>query len=338
MTLKTPAILTLILCAHLIGASEAATVSGMVIGADEAPIIDVSVFLCEQDSGIPLSPTTMRPFTETEQFPQSGLVVSITDERGAFTFPDVPEGAYRLIAQSWLEKSEVVDPFDKNGEEVLLHGILNSIEVDSNDIEQLEVRPLGTGILVLDEDLSGILMVISTEPVRADPILWFAGWTGPFLQNVIGASRMSSGKTTFYGLPEGTIHIALFAYDNNGGCGAGEAIVSKGQETEADYIPIVCGWSNGQHDPPEELLPVFEEFKVLLADGSFSYASFLTDHGIPLEAAAGRGVSGLGDLIQHLDTEVRVPSGTVVRFADVQAAVNYVELQRYVARRKNGER
>jgi carboxyl-terminal processing protease len=174
------------------------------------------------------------------------------------------------------------------------------------------------------------MLVISTEPLRADPILGFVGWGGPFMQNMLGGNRMPKGKTTVYGLPEGKVHVGLFANDNVPGFGTAEATIQPGKTTEL-YVPLVAGWSDGHHDPPKRLAPLVEELESLIFEEDLSISGVLETHGIRLQP---KGLlQSQQQIAQHLEKEIKLPNGRKTTFADFMAAVRYLELQKSVQKR-----
>ena len=319
--------------------ATAGEIRGVVLGHDGKAVPHVTVVLCDQATGIPVSKTTFKPFIEGRPDFKS-LAVAVGDENGAFRFENVLEGTYRLVAQSWRGASAVDDVFEKNGEEILLRGVQGGVVVPSEEAKKIALRPLGNCVVELDEDFpnnEGMLLV-STAPLSTDSILGFVAWRGPFLQNMIGANRMPYGVTKIGGLPETRIHLSVFAVDSNGGFGAGSVAAIAGETVQADYIPIVCGWSNGRHDPPEELKQTFSELKQIAAgkqnSGGPLFDRLLAENGITIDHTK-KPRNPMSLYYDHLDEVVSLPSGSKVRFADVLACAEYMSLQRNVERRWN---
>ena len=318
-------------------AEKRGRISGVVSGsATGEPVAGACVVLCEQSSGIPLSEKTLRSLVE--EFLQGREAMdpayTVTDENGRFSFDGVPAGRYRLVSQSWRDAQQVKGILEVNGKEIELHGVAENVEVPSDSATQLVLRPLGTGALRIDEEAPNddALMVVSTAPPRADPILRFVAWGGAFMGNMIGGNRMPSGETTIYGLPEGKVYLVVFANDSSPGWGGAEVTIRSGA-TSVVYVPIVAGWSDGHHDPPKQLLPLFEEVKSLLSEDTFSMPRFLEANGIRIEAGNDRWQREL-EISRHLDRQLELPTGTKTTAADFMAAVGYVELQRMVQRRE----
>ena len=249
-----------------------------------------------------------------------------SDAGGRFRIGDVPAGRYRLVAQSWPEAPGVTKVFEKNGTEIILRGVADDIRVPSKEASNVVIKPLGTGAVHLDEDFpnSDALLVVSTRPLSADPVLGFVSWQGPFLRKLIGANRMPKGVTKIGGLPAGEIHLSVFANDNNGGIGAGSVVAKPGELVQAEYIPIVCGWSNGRHDPPPELVPTFTEVKEIAAREKDYIVPFLDKllaaKGVVVDRAR-KAMNPMSPYLAHLDLVVSLPSGRKVRFADVLASM-----------------
>ncbi|MHC4403580.1 MAG: S41 family peptidase, partial [Planctomycetota bacterium] len=140
------------------------------------------------------------------------------------------------------------------------------------------------------------------------------------------------GETTLHGLPEGKVYLAVFAADNSPGWGAGEAVIHPNRTTVA-YVPIVAAWSDGHHDPPDRLLPLFEEVKSLASGPGFTARGFLESQGVSFK----RGLSPMeqqAEIGRSLDREIQLPSGTKTTVGDLMAAAGYVDLQQLVGRRK----
>ena len=314
-------------------------IGGILLGHDEAPVSQATVVLFEQETGFPVVKETYRPFNNEGPPDLKSLAVVTTDTDGKFHFAKVPQGRYRVVAQSWPAAGPVTDVLEINGREIALHGVADDIRVPSEGAENITVKPLGKCTVFLDEDFpnSDALLVVSTKPLSADPILGFASWRGAFLQHMIGANRMPEGFTQISGLPEGKVYLSVFANDNNGGIGAAEVTARKGEIVHAEPIEIVCGWSNGRHDPPPELRQTFEEMREIAAGKQVSIVSLLDD------ALADRGITidhteevkhPIMAYMAHLEEKVTLPSGREVRIADVLASIQYIKLQNRVQQRR----
>lgn len=310
------------------------SLEGAVVDAGGQPVAGAAVVLCQQATGVPFGQGAKRTLTEATQVgpPPKDLAYVVTDEGGRFTFTHLRAGQYRLVAQSWRDAQSIKGPLEVNGQLLELRGVAENLKVSPDSTPEVVIRPLGTGVLRLDEKVpnDGTLLAISTEPPRADPILGFVSWGGPFMKNFIGGNRMPKGKTTVYGLPEGKVHVALFANDDVPGFGAAEATVAAGKITDL-YVPLVAGWSDGHHDPPERLAPLVKELESLIFEKDLSVLGVLEKHGIRLKQ---KGLmQSQGEIAQYLDKEIKLPTGRTTTFADFMAAVRYLELQQSVRRR-----
>ncbi|MCK4790321.1 MAG: hypothetical protein KAV87_41675, partial [Desulfobacteraceae bacterium] len=257
----------------------------------------------------------------------------VTDGLGCFSFEKVPVGEYRLVAQSWRDAKEFKGIWEKTGKEIELHGIAKKIQVVSGKKANVVLRPLGTGVLRIENAASGTYFVISTSPTRADPILGFAGWGGGFMQNMLGGNRMIGGQTTVYGLPEGRLYLAFFAADNIPGWAEEAVEIRPNETTILNHIQYVNSWSNSRHYPPEHLVPVFEEVKQLISQKDNFIFNLYHKSGVKIDPS--KGMWGfMGQLGPHLAKEVELPSGCKATFGEVMAAAQYVQLQQIVERRK----
>ena len=310
---------------------------GKLLDAKGKPVVGAVVILCDQKSGIPVYKKTYRPFTD--EFIKGNqamdIAYAISDEKGGFTFEKIPAGEYKIVAQSWKDAEQFKGILEKNGKEIELHGVAQHIRVSSGNSPDVILRPLGTGILQMNEDAPNdeTLLVISTSPTRADPILGFTGWGGAFMQNMIGGNRMPGGKTTIYGLPEGKVYLAMFAADSVPGWTDGQIEIKPDTTMVLEYIPFVNSWSNSRHDPPEHLVPVFEEIKQLSPQGRKFILNTYQDLGIDIQTSDGMW-GFMAQFGPHLNKEVELPSGRKTTFGDLMAAVQYIQLKQAVDKRE----
>jgi len=326
-------------CVMIASFVRAGEIRGVIVDANDKPVPQATVVLCGEDTGIPLDRKTFKPFID-KGFESKGVAVVVTDTKGAFSFDGVPNGKYKLVSQSWLGKPSVPDIAEVNSKQIVLHGIARRIMVPSQKAINIRIKPLGNASVTIDEDFpnDGGFILISTKPLSADPILGFVSWRGPFLQSLIGANRMPKGVTKIHGLPEGKIYLSIFANDNNGGLGAGSIKAKAGKTVKAEYIPIVCSWSNGRHHPPEELKQTFEEIKQIAEEQKRYLLQFLNalleKKGIEVKIDK-EARNPIAAYYPHLQELVTLPSGKQVRFADVLACLQYMDLQTIVERRRN---
>lgn len=306
---------------------------GRVLDWQDRPVAGAAVVICDGSSGVPLNKETFRPISEG--FPQGdpmAVAFAVTDQGGRFQ-AGVPAGSYRLVAQSWGGAAAIKGPLEENGEEIRLHGVAQDVRPGLD----VEIRPLGTGVLVLDQDMPNddTLLVVSTSPTRADPVLGFAGWGGAFMQGMIGGNRMPGGRTTVSGLPEGTVYLAMFAPDNAPAWAAGQARIESGKRTVLQAIPFVGSWSNARHDPPEELRPLVDRVKALSDEQKREVLAGIETRMIPGGLKAGP--TGLWQISgPNLQSEISLPDGGAAQVRDVLAAFQYLQLQRAVELRQQG--
>lgn len=315
---------------------EPGTVTGRVVNDSGSGIGGAYVFICDPNSGIPLSPDTYRPFTHRFGQPDE-LVLSYvrTDDDGRFAFQNLPAGIYRFVCQSWVDAGDIKGALEVNGTQIRLHGIAENVCVSPVSSPDIVLRPLGTGRLQIDADLpnNATLLVVSTHPTQADPILGFAGWIGGFLQHMIGGNRMPHGQTIIEGLPEGRIYYTMFAADNSPGFVDGQAAIKSNETTVLKGLRFVAGWSDGRHDPPAALQAVFEEVKPMVLSRDPFFMKLLEDYGLLNSASQKSMQAFLQTVAPNLDREVRMPSGQIVTFGQIVAAWKYVELQRMLERK-----
>jgi len=309
---------------------------GRVLAQGDTPVAGAAVVLFEQSSGMPLTKRAMRTLTEAHRLraAMDDLAHVLTDQQGRFCFEKVPPGEYRLIAQSWPEAESIKGIMEQaNGERLHLHGIAEHVKVSAGATPEVVLLPLGTGALRLDEDAGNdwTVLALSKAPTRADPALGFAGWGGRFMQNLLGGHRMPMGKTTVTGLPAGKLHIALFCNDNRPGFGAAEVEIRPGETTEL-YIPIVADWSDGHHDPPKRLLPLFEEVKTLMLEEDLTVIPFIESQGVHLQRKSP--FEYWGELGQNLSREIELPTGRKTTLGDFMAVAAYVRLHQLDKKRE----
>lgn len=311
--------------------------TGKVLDAQGKPVAGAVVILCDQKSGVPVYKKTYRPFTDEflKGNQAMNIACAISGEKGEFTLENIPAGEYKLVAQSWKNAEQFKGIFEKNGKEIVLHGIAEHVKVSADSSPDVVLRPLGTGILMIDQDVPNdeVLLVISTSPTRADPILGFAGWSGAFMQNMIGGNRMLKGETIIHGLPKGKIYLAMFASDSIPGWTDGQIEIIPDTMTALEYIPFVNSWSNSRHDPPEHLVPVFEELKQLSPEKRTFLSDIFKKFGLEQPSAEGMW-KFMAQLGPYLDKEVELPSGRKITFGDLMAAVQYIRLKQAVDMRE----
>ena len=309
----------------------AGAIAGRVVDADQKPVAGAYVFIFQQNTGEPLT-RTKKPFTDAlKEIDVKELWRVKTDGNGGFVFDGVPAGTYRLVAQSWRGGAKKDGkPFEVNGGVVDLRGVAANIEVQAGQRSDALLKPLGSGVLHLDLDVSNSwsVLVLSLKPSRADPVLGFAGWTGSFAQNIIGSNRMPKGVTTLTGLPAGTVHAVTFANDNNAAWGAATFEIAEGKRTEGT-IEYVGTWSDARHEPPQSLQNLATKLKDINI-----YELLKKQHGFSGSRAGGMW-TGFAKAAALLDKSLVLPDGEKIRCGDALAVFGY---QRIGGAWKNAKR
>ena len=314
-------------------AAQTGQLRGRVLDAAGLPVEAAAVFVCAQDSGLPLMAKTRAPIDTAAVQDGQGPLHATTDGRGRFDLGELPAGSYRLVAQSWREVAAPRHAFEVNGPVVVLRGLAEGVAVAAGERTEVTLRPAGTGSLEIEVGVGNddTLCVVSSWPPGADPILGFAGWGGKFLRNAIAANRMPDGKTTFTGLPAGKLFFALFANDNNPGFGAGDAEVRVGKATKC-RVSLVADWSDARHEPPASLAPLVERLRGL---GEVRGVVAAVCKRLDIDLSQARGPFDHWRLLaEHLDRRAELADGTEVRFGDLCAAAAYLQLAERRRRRR----
>ena len=310
-----------------------ASIRGTVRAADDAPVPNTIVILCDAATGIPVRRTTWQPFTDTDGdilASAADIATTNTANTGTFAFDAVAPGRYRIVAQSWRDTPRARGPLDVNGTVVHLRGVTDTVDLEPGEFESVDIRPLGDATLVM-ADLAPnneTLVVVSLAPTTADPILGFAGWNGPFMRSAIGANRMPRGRTTLLGLPAGEVHVAIFSADNVPGWGAATVTLDEDRPTRLD-LPFVVAWSDAVHSPPPDLEDLTDTIAAMSEADRIALMRRLgpemRDAGSPLAAMAALG--------PRLDDPVELANGTRSTTGRVVAAIGYASLRAYVESR-----
>jgi len=315
--------------------SGTASITGKVVDQSKQPVAHAVVIICDQNSGVPLCKETLQPITKQWLAGQQTLDIACctTDDQGQFVFQKIRPGKYRLLAQSWRDAESIKGLLEVNSQIIQLHGVAEHIEVLPASLSKVLISPLGTGVLQIDEEMPNdeTLLIVSTAPTRADPILGFAGWSGAFMQNMIGGNRMPHGKTTIYGLPAGKVYVAMFAADSVPGWTQAQAQIKPDTVTVLDYVQFVNSWSNSRHYPPEELKPLVEELKSVPLPEDHPVNELYRQ--LQWESRGGQWHS-IRAIIKYLDEAVELPSGRRVTFGQIAAGHRYIQLERYVKQRQ----
>ena len=312
---------------------RAGLISGKVLDGSGNGVVGAFIVVCDQKSGNPLSARfeVVGP-KHVAGRPSPELAYAITDHQGRFTLTQIPAGEYRLIAQSWqgVGPGERLTTISKN--EVQLRGVANHIKVSPASSSKVVIRPLGTGVLRLDDNINkpGVIVAISKAAPRADPMLGFVAWGGPFAQNAIGACIKPAGTLTLSGLPPGELHVALcgMSADDESGFGVAKAEI-KANATTRLYAPIMSSWAKDSPGPPERLRPLMVKIEAVGSRAFFR--EMLKINGIAWdEDARPTTPNGIwyywAEIARHVDREVELPSGGKANFGDVIAACHYLAI------------
>ncbi len=313
-----------------IAAADEGSLAGRVVDEQGRLVVGAMVLVCDQKSGFPVDAESFQPITEKNL---QTMAAEYSDERGEFSLAKVKPGEYRLLAQSWEDaKKPVRGPIEVNGATVRMHGLFERVKVPSDEAAQIVFRPLGTATLDVTTDPKApnneTLLIISRAPLAADPILAFSAWSGEFIPQMIAANRMPLGRTTFHGMPEGVVHLAAFAADNNAGFGGATATLAAAQTSIAS-VPMIASWSNGHKKPPERLQALVGQVQKMEAMAVKKLiAEQHPDVAKAIESREGGIAKQMAVLAPFLDREIALPSGQRVPLKDLAAASGYANLLR----------
>lgn len=142
---------------------------------------------------------------------------------------------------------------------------------------------------------------------------------------------MPEGKTSVYGLPEGTIYVSMFASDSVPGFLEGRVQIEADSTVMLPYTQFVNSWSDSRHTAPEKLKELVAELRS---------AEIATDSPI-MEVYRKIQTQGLKNrhqstraLIEHLNDEFELPSGRIETFGRIMAASSYISLEKFVTERQ----
>ncbi len=295
-------------------------VAGTVVRPDDG-CSQALVVLCDGQTGVPLNPETLLPFTD-ETNRDFKVWQTVPDADGKFCFTNVPPGRYLVAAQAWKRDLPATNLFDLNGETLHLLGRAETV-VPSTAATELRLAAPGDGGLRCAQEFPNddCYLLLGTQPTMGDAILGFPGWGTNFTRHLVGFNRMTHGRTTVHGLAGKEVNAAIFCNDNSPGFGA--AALAVGAE-EPVRMPIVAGWSDAQHDPPPELaglVELFEQKKITLQQAiGYDPRRERSDAGNIWRRMAAR-------LRPILENEVVLPDGRKARVADLVAADAYARLR-----------
>jgi hypothetical protein len=321
----------------LAAAANTGQIDGEVVDHRGEPVSEAVVCVLDVESGVPVRRETWAAFTDGDGDMESAMMDIAfvrTDEAGRFQLGDVPEGDYRLLAQSWVDATQPSNVLEVNGPIIHLRGTA-AVTVAAEETAAVRIRPLGSATLVLGDHAANdeTLLVLSTSPPHGDAALGFMAWPGPFLQSMIGFNRMPNGVTTVRGLPEGEIHVALFSADNNPGFGS--ASLTLAAETPMYLrMPFIAAWSDGIHQPP----PALEELTTRVAEWTNAQRAVIAQQWMELFADPEDPDAGLTSrsmaraMLKAADGRVEVSDGVTAPLLDVMAALRYVALKEQLER------
>lgn len=312
-------------------------INGEVVDQAGQPVADAVVCVLDGATGVPVRRTTWAPFTDGGGDMESAMMdiaFARTDETGRFQLSDVPEGEYRLLAQSWIDAPPPDTVLEVNGPIIHLRGAA-AVAVAAEEAAAVRIRPLGSATLVLGDHAANdeTLLVLSTAPPRGDAALGLLAWPGPFLQSMIGFNRMPNGVTTVRGLPEGEIHVAVFSADNNPGFGSASLTLDIDKPMYLK-IPFIAAWSDGIHQPP----PALEELTSRVAEwtnaerttAARQWAELFENPEGPDAGITSRSTAQA--MSKAADRKVEVAEGAGATLIDVLAALRYVSLREQLER------
>lgn len=305
------------------------SIAGIVLDGDGSPVAGASVIVCNGESGVPVIAGSYLPLTHDRRQIENNLdhlAHATTTKTGEFTLTGLPVGEYRLIAQSWKRDEPAKAMLDVNGEVVFLHGLAEHVSVKTGETTTVTITPAGSLTLHVrvKSANSDTLLIVSRSPTRADPILGFTGWVGPFMGNVLAGNRMPLGKTTIHGLPAGMVHVVVFANDDVPGWGAA-AVELKDKTTATVTIPFISGWSDAVHTPPPALKALGDQLKELGLDQSAAIKKLLADNNIEIDR-----MHPVTFMAEHLDRRITLADGSEHRLGDILAAQAYASMKQWL--------
>jgi len=282
-----------------------------------------TIFLCDAKSGLPLDEKTHQQITRTNF---GEFLCARGDATGRFCFTNIPPGSYRLVAQSFRDsepavKSERYVSAIPPADSVELHGTAENVQVPSSAAADVLILPLGKGEITFAQKFpnDGGYLLLSTRPVTGDAILGFLGWNDDFLSHVIGVGCNPRGRTLrISGLPERDIQAVIFANDNSPGFGA--TLYASLPETP-QKMPIVAGWSDGQHEPPPRIRHIMD-----VLEANNTTAGELLKLRKPRAESSFASQQELARALGPLDRVVVLPNGDQATVADLYACIGYKQL------------
>ncbi len=289
---------------------------------------NVPVCLCDAVTGLPLAKKTYKPIEwgkgQIENTAKEMAIV-VTDDKGKFSFENIPDGKYRLVAQKWIGPYEGV--FAVHGTVIQLMGTADDLVVPrpaEYDKALVALTPPEGGIVQFDQNVGNneTFMFLSLSPLEFDPILGLSSMGTSFYQHLIGVNRMPLGKTTVIGVPEKPLYAFFFAPDNSPGSATVEVPVTEAGLVRIPPEPFVAGWSNARKTPPPKLAELME----------FMDAHSLTPDqllNIPKLSSANFEVykARMQEIWKDLSRKIELAEGTSARVGDILAVKGYQQLK-----------
>ena len=306
------------------GTGEAGTVSGIVLSKEDNE--DISVYLCDGETGMPLSGQTNKPvhwFLSQNKDVAEDLVVQMTDDTGRFSFRDVPEGSYRLIAQTWVKNKA---SFEHEGAVIKLMGTAEDIQVDSPDHDvkpRIALCPPPGVIFQIKTKLShdeGLIFFSTSQP-EFDAILGVHAPGDAFWKNITGFNRMPKGTTTALNASSNSNRSFAFIMTN----GNPEGFALKSINAIGNFRPatFIGPGANHKKSPPDELneLGQFLETHKLRTEDLLELPPVPAD-GDPKNEYEER----MEAILSDLHRVIKLPEGRKARVGDLLAIQKYKEL------------
>lgn len=289
---------------------------------------DVPVCLCDMATGLPLAKETYKPIVWGKGQPDetaNEMAIVVTDNKGRFSFENVPEGKYRLVSQKWIGPYKGV--FEEHGTVIQLLGSADEIVVPRpTDYYKalVALQPAGDGIVQFDQDVGNndTFIFLSSSPTEFDPILGLSAMGTSFLQHLIGVNRMPLGKSTVIGVPDGRLYAFFFAPDNSPGFATAIVPAAPTGLTRVPPEPFVARWSNGRKTPPEKLT----ELMKFLDSHSLTPRQLLNIPEIS-HATSKAHRARMQELSQNLSEKIKLPEGESARVGDLLAVEGYRQLE-----------